>query len=255
MKYFQLPEFNSEFEVVKDLKLRVVLHKKNNYYNRKTSAEDELEDLEMKKGTRIVFSGISDRFSPHIHTKGYKFKKLSTKGDKGVFVFIIPFNGIDSLEVQSVESTQTEKKEKKEASKRVTWWNFENLPFYLVLGPEGQPIENLRQFQIDEHTPQGDRMFKSNLIFGLNSETRYRGGYRSECELWIHIEVKKKTVIQGYGFDAKPVKSVRVVTSNPRIKILGKTFVPTAAEVRDRKFGKEISTFLVDMISKGLIQK
>lgn len=252
MKYFQLPEFNSEFEVVKDLKLRAVLPKNHTYYKRCDSADEELIDLEMKKETRIIFSGISDRFSPYIHTKGYKFKKISTAGNKGIFLFIIPFDGIDQLKVRKVESSEITKKEAKKKPTRVTWSSLEGVGFSINLGADGQDVRNLDKIPVDK-TKLKEISTSCFLKFGLSSQPRYQYNYRVECEVIIDMEYRKKNFIKGTGFDATPVKEERVIMSNLRVKVLGKTFELTESNIRNRTLGKDISSFLADMVSKGII--
>ena len=253
MKYVQLPEFNSEFEVVKDLKLRAVLPKRFSYYHRVNSAEEELETVELKKGARIIFSGISDRFSPYIHTKGYKFKKISTSGNKGMFLFIMPFDGIDPLKVRKVEPSElTEKKSPAQRPPRVTWFQLEGIGFNINLSPDGQDIRNVDKIGVDKTRPV-EPTFQTHLKFGISTEPRYTTNHRVECEVTLKVEYKKKNIIQGTGFDAKPVKEERVIMSNLRIKVLGKTFELTEANIRNRTLGKEASLFLTDMISKGII--
>jgi hypothetical protein len=250
MKYFSLPEIGSEFEVVKDLKLRVVYPKDITYYNRSNSEEDELKDATFPKGTRIKFTGISDRFSPHIKTKGVRFTKLSTKVSKGKVMFIIPFNKLEKLKnIKIVDPSEMTVSIKRTPAEKITWWRLQGVDFNVNLDPQGSQYSNPH---VNAGIKEDTKKFKLATTIRF-SKKRWNESHEAPCEFTMDVDIQKKTVVKGDGFQAKPVRETRVIMSNPSIKVLGKTFELTQANFSQGTAGKELSEFLLNAINKKLV--
>lgn len=234
MKIFSIPEFQSEFEVKKDLKLEV-------YF-----LSSEKNVMELKKGSRLVFTDVSTRFSSILELKGYKFKKLSTKESKGSVVFIVPFENIDKLLIKPVEKTlySSVKKPVKDKIK-----NFRI--FGRILNPNdlGIPIEHVHyeEFKLPVGT-------KKDVTIEANTNFHYKNNfYTVEITCTMEAERLSRNIIHGTGFEARPVKKELLFLRNPRVKILGKTFELKTKYPFGGNPDKELGDFLINMVNKGII--
>jgi hypothetical protein len=251
MKYFRLPEFGSEFEVIKDLKLRVVFPKDFNCYKNVQTAEEELSDLELPKGSIIKFASVSDRFSPYILTKGVRFTKLANKVSKGKKSFILPFNLLHELKnIKMADISERIEVVEKEKPNKIKDFRILGLQFYINLDPNGGRYEKIHE---NCGILESSTIYKlATTLVVFTGNTKRENKHETPCEFSMNVSIKKKTFMVGNGFEAKPVRETRIFMSNPRVKILGKTFDLTASNFQGR-VNKDLNAFLITSIDKKLI--